>query len=412
MTTAPQPHFPNPLHHLIFSLHRFIDVNWKVHHAENAAEFKTTSKKRNQLTQPFWKQFRVPSEAIRAFADPALAWCVQKGFVASDHTDAIEIAADLIVALAKTHFCGQPSVYSKKEDAGHAWEKQGLLLQESLNAYDRLRRLAALTGEPWRWNGKLPWDTNPGDSLPEPESSGVSVGVEPQPIDTTPDSPKPPESLIQAALQDVPRTIADMQNSVYLGVRSVPPGQRIVDHHSLVQALIHKHHHGKAAAEWAINQLVAERLLLAAPGQTDSPGAVGRNGQWIMEPATYLLGDLDFALLESTPELWAFWHASDIPKEKSAGPGPAANEPIDDKHGAAIGQEYQEDLRPNASYIFRRSGPGWELQFDRERGSFGDTEGLVRVSRLLACTDKLVGALELMGVGVSQDSGAHLPRRS
>jgi hypothetical protein len=75
-----------------------------------------------------------------------------------------------------------------------------------------------------------------------------------------PNPPSPPETLIEAALHDVPPTLADMENTTEYGVKQAEPGQRIVLHYRLVQELAQKRRHSKAAAEWAIDRLVEQGM--------------------------------------------------------------------------------------------------------------------------------------------------------
>src|SRR5262245_51716651 len=100
------------------------------------------------------------------------------------------------------------------------------------------------------------------------------------PIDTLPDSPAPPEPLIEAAMRDIPATLADMVNTRGHYAPPAERGQRIVLFHRLVRELREKHRHGKASAEWGIHRLVERGRLTARFGRSDTPFVMTRDGVW------------------------------------------------------------------------------------------------------------------------------------
>jgi len=62
----------NPLHALIEQLGQFVRAVWQCHHASTKEEMHETNRAWQTLIDPFWKTHRIPAEAIRRLADPAL----------------------------------------------------------------------------------------------------------------------------------------------------------------------------------------------------------------------------------------------------------------------------------------------------------------------------------------------------
>jgi hypothetical protein len=146
----------NPLHDLIDQLSRFIPPFWDCHHAD-------TKEKKDQargawlaVTGPFWDAHRRPGEAVRALADPALAWCRRQGIATEQNIATVEYAADLITGLAMiTVPSAQPHVYANVDEAREVWQQQGGLLMAAHASRDALRRLAALAGFEWHGDSKM-----------------------------------------------------------------------------------------------------------------------------------------------------------------------------------------------------------------------------------------------------------------
>jgi hypothetical protein len=120
----------------------------------------------------------------------------------------------------------------------------------------------------------------------------------------------PPEAMIEAAMRDVPRTMADMENTCEFYAPGPAPGQKIVLHHRLVRELIEKQRHGKAASEWAIHRLVEREMLTARHGHTDRPSVRSRDGIWHVGNVVEVQ-ELKYSLIESTARTWEWWHVSE-----------------------------------------------------------------------------------------------------
>jgi hypothetical protein len=149
----------NPLHDLIERLGQHIQATWRCLHAATRAEKAQALQAWGTLRTPFWTTYRIPVEAFRGLADPALAWCCAKGFGSAEHVATVENAVHFIVELSKlTVPCAMPSVFANEDEAQTIWEHQGEFLMAALASQDGLRRLAALTGDAWKGDGRLPWD--------------------------------------------------------------------------------------------------------------------------------------------------------------------------------------------------------------------------------------------------------------
>jgi len=324
----------NPLHGLIEQLDSSVRTAWRCHHASTKDEKQETLKAWRALMDPFWGIHRIPAQAIRGLADPALSWCSKRGLNSPDHIATVERAVELIVALAMiTAPCVMPSVYANKEEAQKTWDRQGELLMAALASQDSLRRLAALAGDEWKGEVRLPWekDSEPTGSVTQTPAV-PSAPPKKETSDTRPDSPMPPDSHVEAAMRDVPQTIADMENTREYYAPVPAPGQQIVLHHALVKMLGNNHRHGKAAAAWAIHRLVEKRMLIAKLGMTDTPSFQGRDGVW-HGGDRYEVHDLKYRLIESAPSLWTWWNAmAAAPKE----PTPAAQQAGDDSSDYGI----------------------------------------------------------------------------
>jgi hypothetical protein len=113
--------------------------------------------------------------------------------------------------------------------------------------------------------------------------------------------------LIEAALRDVPPTLADMENTTEYLVGTPKPGERIVLYARLIQELAQKRRHGKAAAEWAIHRLVEQGMLTIRQGRCAAPGVIGRDGAWMTTARSHVLPGLQYSLVHSTLGLWQWW---------------------------------------------------------------------------------------------------------
>jgi hypothetical protein len=145
----------NPLHFLITTLTQFHDAVWKCQTATTGEERDQAQSAWNEVRKSFWPKYHRPAEAIRELADPALAWCSQKGFRGEADTATIETAASYITELAMlTCPCAYPEIYANKDDLWERWNREGEFLLAADGARRGLRRLAALTGEAWQPNGQ------------------------------------------------------------------------------------------------------------------------------------------------------------------------------------------------------------------------------------------------------------------
>jgi nucleoside phosphorylase len=129
----------------------------------------------------------------------------------------------------------------------------------------------------------------------------------PTQIDTRPDSPIPPEPMIEAAMRDIPGTMADMKIATQYGAPAPPAGQRIVLLSQLVRELGKKRQHGKAASEWAVHRLVQQGALSVRYGRSTAPGVISPDGGWAVKPVEHEVKDLSCSLIQSTPSLWDLW---------------------------------------------------------------------------------------------------------
>src|SRR5260370_19832159 len=98
----------------------------------------------------FWPRFRFPAEAERGLADPAIAWCKDKGLPIEKYADTIESGAHAITVLAMTTVpCALPSVYANSAEAEPVWQREGNALLAAIDVRNQLRRVAALAGDAW-----------------------------------------------------------------------------------------------------------------------------------------------------------------------------------------------------------------------------------------------------------------------
>jgi hypothetical protein len=109
---------------------------------------------------------------------------------------------------------------------------------------------------------------------------------------------------------DVPRTLANMENTRQYYAQRPKPGQCIVTHYRLVKELTQKSQHIKAAAEWAIHRLVEQGMLTIQPGKWLSPVPSDP------EPDYYYVG-LEHSLVQSTPPLWEWWTEQEEKRQRN-----------------------------------------------------------------------------------------------
>lgn len=292
----------NPLHGLIGLVYQFINAGWCVHQAKTNQERLCAMEAWRAVTGPFWARHRIPTEALRGLADPVLAWLHHQHANRPENVEAVEVAAAFAVQMAMSIPTAQPSVYSNKAEARPHWEKFGEALLDGQPVLDGLRRLAALTGTPWQWDRRLPWEPEP--PTPEPDQAAVLTASEQ--VATLPSSPVPPAALIEAAMRDVPGVLADVGYTQEQYGDALAPGERILPHHRIVRELGDQHRHCRAAAEWAIHRLAEQGLLRARHGRGHSPSWQNRDGSW-SGGESYEVRDLAHALLETTPRLWEWW---------------------------------------------------------------------------------------------------------
>src|SRR5262249_12539953 len=106
----------NPLHTLIEQLGQYVRAVWRCHHASTKEERHESFQAWRTLIAPFWTTHRIPAEAIRGLADPALSWCGRRGFSGQEHIATVEQAVHFITELAKlTVPCAMPSVYANED---------------------------------------------------------------------------------------------------------------------------------------------------------------------------------------------------------------------------------------------------------------------------------------------------------
>jgi hypothetical protein len=138
-------------------------------------------------------------------------------------------------------------------------------------------------------------------------------------IDTRPAIPAPPESLIVAAMCDLPGIMEKMPNTTDPGVEPPKRGQRLVSYYGLVRHLVDKRGHVRLAAEWAIHRLQQQGMLIARCGRASVPWIISADGSQLDPSGNYKLPNLRDSLIESTHRLWE-WSARQR-KEDSGKPG-------------------------------------------------------------------------------------------
>jgi hypothetical protein len=80
-------------------------------------------------------------------------------------------------------------------------------------------------------------------------------------IDTTPDYPEQPCSLVEAAERDLPAVLQDMPNETGSGADDPGHGHRVVLAERLVDTMARHKRHSSAAAAWAIHRFVERGVL-------------------------------------------------------------------------------------------------------------------------------------------------------
>lgn len=141
----------NPLHCLIEELKQLYDALWQHHHATKET-FDEANRAWHALTGAFWKRHHFPDDALRAVADPVLAWNKHHGPKDSDSVACIERAAERVVCLARHRPRALPAADSNKDDIRKSWEQQGEFLTAVRETIHQMRRLAAIAGFPWPGN--------------------------------------------------------------------------------------------------------------------------------------------------------------------------------------------------------------------------------------------------------------------
>jgi pyrimidine deaminase RibD-like protein len=121
-------------------------------------------------------------------------------------------------------------------------------------------------------------------------------------------------------MRDLPKVLADMDNTSEYYAPRPPPGQRIVLYHDLVRQVGKQH--GKAASAWAVHCLIEQGKLTARYGSSDTPSVLSKDGIW-HGGHRYEVRELTYALIQSTPPLWEWW--TDVSK-KSTRPAISEND--------------------------------------------------------------------------------------
>jgi hypothetical protein len=148
----------NPVHEIADQLYRLLNAIHVCHRAASKAQHDAADTAWQSITVPFWKVHRLPSEALRGIADPALVWLRKNGVSDQEGVAAIEAAAQWVVNLAKHQPCALPRLYANPADAESIWRAQEQLLLNGNSVLDALRRVAALAGVEWKWDRRLAWD--------------------------------------------------------------------------------------------------------------------------------------------------------------------------------------------------------------------------------------------------------------
>lgn len=154
-------------------------------------------------------------------------------------------------------------------------------------------------------------------------------------IDTTPDYPEQPASLVDAAERDLPAVLQEMPNETGNGASDPGHGHRVVLAEKLVEAMAGQKGHGKAAAAWAIHRLAERGLLRCEVGREFYPRVVGQRQvpgrmmfgvQRSREEPVYGTKEVPLAdpaagpvpfrslLLYSTEQLWEWWRSLEVMK--------------------------------------------------------------------------------------------------
>jgi hypothetical protein len=154
-------------------------------------------------------------------------------------------------------------------------------------------------------------------------------------IDTTPDYPEQPSSLVEAAEWDLPAVLQDMPNETGSGADDPGHGHRVVLAERLVETMARQKGHSSAAAAWAVHRLVERGLLRCevarwfyprVEGHRQVPGGVMFGVQRYREEPVYGTTEVRLAdqaagpvpyphlLVYSTEQLWQWWRSiKDMP---------------------------------------------------------------------------------------------------
>lgn len=140
----------NPLHELIGILDHFFRMGWARHHADTEEKQKQTLDAWKRETSPFWLKFKRPAEALRALADPVVAWCTRNGCGDTASAAIINDAAGYVTWLALKPLVVMPHVYANKAEATEPHERQGERLLAADKCFLSLRELAGRAGDAWQ----------------------------------------------------------------------------------------------------------------------------------------------------------------------------------------------------------------------------------------------------------------------
>jgi hypothetical protein len=365
MTRFDPANIPNPLHLLIYWLDGFIKAMWPCHQAENEAERKEALARWHAWSSPFWARYKIPVEAERALADPAFAWCCQRGFIKDSTTTTIEQAANYVVLLARTHPCCAPLVYANTKDAEQKWEGQGKLLLLASTACDEMRRLAAIAGEAWVWDGRLPWETQSAVTSPPEDKTSCAVG-----------------QIHELGASPEGGPIASGQNSHTLPADPLAALIEAIRHKQLALDMMRSLDF-RNVDWWDFMDNLWELWRARMPEKAAPPHPPIANRQ----QAHAALDDLQREVERLT-----------IEKARSAvvDTASAANSPLDMGEKTSVIEQHSPADEPQ--HRFEKTGTVWHLQFGNKKTEIADTlAGLKCIAKLLEKPHSAIPALALEG---------------
>jgi hypothetical protein len=151
----------NPLHKLISIIDRFSPLLWACHCANTNEQGQQAFDAWLAETRRFWLSYEDPDDAIRALADPAIAWCKQNGCDDAESVSMVEGAVEFIAAFALTNPPAKPFSFTGDDEEKKLHRGVGERLRKADEWKNTLRKLAGRTGDAWEPQDGLLVETMP-----------------------------------------------------------------------------------------------------------------------------------------------------------------------------------------------------------------------------------------------------------